>query len=345
MNRADTLPTLGSGEHAVQFYEADDDLAVSVGGYLAEGIRAGDGAIVVATAPHCGAFEAALAGAGVDVARERDAGTLLVEGAADLLGRFRDGDGLDSERFESVISGLVRRAAAGGRPVRIYGEMVAVLWNAGHLALAIELEELWNGLGSRVPFTLVCGYPAGVMSDAGTADAVREVCRLHSDVIAADFGNTTGSSSAGGYGSVAVSGAGPGDLGGAGPVMRARSFAFALDSVRAARRFAVGLLDKEPGEAALATDAAIVVTELAANAVLHARSGFTVMISRSAAAVRIAVGDNRPLPPGSDGVPFDVRTGHGLSVVSQLAIGWAVERLPDGKVVWVDLPWHGPAER
>jgi hypothetical protein len=345
MTRGSTLSTVGHREHAVQFYAADDDLAVSVGGYLAEGIRAGDGAIVVATAPHRGAFEAALAEAGVDVARERDAGTLLVEDATELLGRFLAGDGLDRELFQSVISGLVRRAAAGGRPVRIYGEMVAVLWAAGHVGLAIELEELWNELGSRVPFTLLCGYPARVMSDAVTADAAREVCRLHSDVIAADFGNTTDSSSAGGSGSAAVSVGGPGDSGAAGPVVRARSFAFALDSVRAARHFAAGLLDRGPGGAAQATDAAIVVTELAANAVLHARSGFTLTISRSAPAVRIAVRDNRPLPPGSDGVPFDVRTGHGLSVVSQLAIGWAVERLPDGKVVWVDLPWHGPAER
>ena len=39
-------------------------------------------------------------------------------------------------------------------------------------------------------------------------------------------------------------------------------------------------------------------------------------------------------------MPFDVREGHGLSVVSQLASGWAVERLPDGKVVWADLPAH-----
>ena len=38
------------------------------------------------------------------------------------------------------------------------------------------------------------------------------------------------------------------------------------------------------------------------------------------------------------GMPFDVRQGHGLSVVSQLASGWAVERLPAGKVVWADLP-------
>ena len=98
-----------------------------------------------------------------------------------------------------------------------------------------------------------------------------------------------------------------------------------------------GLLDQGPDDA-LASDAAIVATELAANAVLHARSGFILTVSRSAAAVRIAVRDSDPLVHRNGGMPFDVRPGHGLSVVSQLASGWAVERLADGKVVWADLP-------
>jgi hypothetical protein len=95
-----------------------------------------------------------------------------------------------------------------------------------------------------------------------------------------------------------------------------------------------------PPDNQLAGDAAIVATDLAANAVLHARSGFTLAVSRSADAVRIAVRDGGPLADRNDGMTFDVRRGHGLSVVSQLATGWAVERLPDGKVVRADLPWH-----
>ena len=117
-------------------------------------------------------------------------------------------------------------------------------------------------------------------------------------------------------------------------VIATRTFRADLDSVRAARHFTVGLLDRESGKR-LADDAAIVVTELAANAVLHAHSGFTLTVSRSAAAIRIAVRDSRPLASLKD---LDVKAGHGLSVVAQLARTWAVERLPDGKVVWAELP-------
>lgn len=301
MTGGSCLSAAGPVDHAVQFYRADDELAAAVGCYLVEGIRSGDSVIVVASAPHRLAFEAALGQAGINVAKERDAGSLLTEDAAGLLARFLGRGGLDHGRFRSVVSGLIRRAAAGGGHVRIYGEMVALLWDRGHIALALELEALWDGLGVLFPFSLLCGYPFDSVASGNSADAVREVCGLHSNVIAT------------------------------------RSFPAELDSVRAARRVAAGLLDGgSPRE--LAEDAAIVVTELASNAVLHASSGFTLTISRSAGMVRIAVRDNSPLVPRDDDRPFDVAVGHGLSVVAQLARAWDVEGLPDGKVVWAELP-------
>lgn len=300
MTGGTSLPTAAPRDHAVQFYLDDDELAAAVGAYLAEGMRSGDGVIVVATAPHRLTFETALAQIGIDVARERDAGRLLIEDAAGLLSRFLGGNGLDHGRFRSVLSTLIGRAAAGGRHVRIYGEMVGVLWDAGHVALAIELEGLWNGLGALLPFSLLCGYLSYSESSGGTADAVREVCGLHSDVIAT------------------------------------RSFPAELDSVRAARHATADLLDGECAQE-LAEDAAIVVTELASNAVLHAGSGFTLTISRSTATVRIAVRDDSPLVPRGDDQPFDVAAGHGLSVVAQIACAWDVEGLPSGKVVWAEL--------
>jgi hypothetical protein len=337
MARVTSLPTVGPRDHVVQFYGADEELAVTVGGYLAKGLRSGDGILVVATAPHRRAFAAALAHAGIDPARELDAGRLLMEDATELLDRFLVGDVLDHERFQSVASGLILRAAAGGRPVRVYAEMVAVLWDAGQVGLAVELEELWNGLGALLPFALLCAYPSRLMTGAETAGAVREVCALHSAVSAVEPASTAEPDGTAEPDSAVA----PGD---ADLAVRERSFPLELDSVRAARHFVTGLLDQGPDDA-LASDAAIVATELAANAVLHARSGFILTVSRSATAVRIAVRDSDALVHRNGSMPFDVRPGHGLSVVSQLASGWAVERLPDGKVVWADLPAEARSPR
>jgi anti-sigma regulatory factor (Ser/Thr protein kinase) len=129
-----------------------------------------------------------------------------------------------------------------------------------------------------------------------------------------------------------------------------RSFPAERSSVRAARHYVTSLLGEVRDETA-ACDAAIVATELAANAVLHARSGFTMTVCRTAVRTRIAVRDNTPLEnsglasagaeSSGQGIPFEVMTGHGLSVVAQLASRWAVDPLPDGKVVWAELPVAG----
>lgn len=228
----------------------------------------------------------------------RAEGELAATVGSYLADRFRAGR--DHGRFRSVVSGVIRRAAASGRRVRSYGEMVASRWHRGHFAPAVELEALWNGLGTLLPFSLVCSHPFDPVASGKAADATREVLGLHADVIAT------------------------------------RSFPAELDSVRAARHVTAGLLDGETAQE-VAEVVAIVVTELASNAVLHASSGFTLTISRSPTAVRIAVRDDSPLVPLDDGRPFDIRTGHGLSVVTQLACAWDVEGLPNGKVVWAEL--------
>jgi hypothetical protein len=53
---ADT--TIAPGEHVVQFYEDEPELARTVGRYVSETVQAGAAAIVIATEPHRRAFAA-----------------------------------------------------------------------------------------------------------------------------------------------------------------------------------------------------------------------------------------------------------------------------------------------
>jgi hypothetical protein len=122
-----------------------------------------------------------------------------------------------------------------------------------------------------------------------------------------------------------------------------RGFPPRLDSAREARHFVLSQLGSR-ADRALASDAAIVIAELAANAIVHARSMFTVAVSQPGDTmsgdngpgdtVRIAVRDMVPL---GDGERLVTATGHGLDVVAKIAKRWAVEPLPDGKVIWVEL--------
>ena len=90
---------------------------------------------------------------------------------------------------------------------------------------------------------------------------------------------------------------------------------------------------------ALLDDAALIASELATNAVLHARTEFTVVVSRRPGGnIRIAVRDTslaRPRPRRAGPL---ATSGRGLRLVEALAADWGADVLPDGKVIWAELP-------
>src|ERR1700730_13983081 len=110
-------------DHVVLFYERDDELIDPVSRYLADGVRLGEVAIVVATEAHRLAFASALAAAGIDVTEARQSGNLIMIDAGRALSSFMIGDRPDPVGFDAAIGERVREAARTGRPVRAYGEM------------------------------------------------------------------------------------------------------------------------------------------------------------------------------------------------------------------------------
>jgi hypothetical protein len=159
-------------------------LVRSVGRYLAEALHAGEGAVVIATAPHRDAFLAELRALGADPQAAVAAGRLVVLDAHETMACFIADGQPDRERFEAavgpVLSALRERCPAG---VRAYGEMVGVLWEAGRFAAAIRLEELWNALLRDGGFRLFCAYPIDVCGEGFTAADVDAVMRTHTHVV------------------------------------------------------------------------------------------------------------------------------------------------------------------
>jgi anti-sigma regulatory factor (Ser/Thr protein kinase) len=109
-------------------------------------------------------------------------------------------------------------------------------------------------------------------------------------------------------------------------------------SVSEARRYTLRTLDTLAPQ--LSDAVAVMVSELAANAVRHTASHFTVTIDQSDDLIRVAVSD------GGAGSPI-VRTpepiepsGRGLQIVQALAADWGVVPAanPPGKTVWFTVP-------
>jgi hypothetical protein len=173
----------GRGEHAVLFYQDEEELAERVSGYLLQAVQDDGVAIVLATPDHHRSFEERLAGAGVDVAAARARGSYLTLDASETIRGFMVADWPDPAGFWQAIGPLLRQAAEGGQPIRIFGEMVSLLWDAGLASAAIEVEVMWDELRAQFPFSLLCAYPAESASCAHHLDALTEVCRIHAEVI------------------------------------------------------------------------------------------------------------------------------------------------------------------
>jgi hypothetical protein len=93
----------------------------------------------------------------------------------------------DPEAFGNGMYEVIRRACRGRLDctIRIYGEMVDVLWKNGQQEAAIDLEMLWNQLAITHAFSLLCGYAMGhFYKDAQFQD----ICRQHTHVVSADGG-------------------------------------------------------------------------------------------------------------------------------------------------------------
>ncbi|MEW6474977.1 MAG: MEDS domain-containing protein [Actinomycetota bacterium] len=301
-------------DHVVQFYDHDDELAGGVIPFLTEALNAGGVAIVIATEAHRRDFADRLGDAGV---RARAGGSLLMLDAVEAMNTLLIDGRVAPHRFDKLIGDLIREAAERGRPVHAYGEIVAVMWDEGHVTAALELEGLWNGLRREAEFSLYCAYPLTSMEAEGDVDAFHAVCHQHSAVVGAPVALPRLQDSA---------------------LELACTFPWTGRGPTDARRFVTDTLAAW-GRADLIEDAAVITTELAANAVLHARTDFTITISRRPdGAIRVAVRDASILPPRRrDARPFE-GSGRGLELVEAIAAGWGADIQSDGKVVWAQLP-------
>jgi hypothetical protein len=101
----------------------------------------------------------------------------------EMLGQFMRDGWPDEELFKTSVNKILDRARGGeGRPVRAFGEMVAVLWAQGHNGATVHLEHLWHSLCREEAFALFCAYPrSGFTKDP--MESMREICAAHNKVL------------------------------------------------------------------------------------------------------------------------------------------------------------------
>lgn len=288
-------------DHVAHFYVDDDDLIRAALRHFSRA-EPGETVIVIATPEHRRALLAGL--------NARDGpgqpSVIAVDAAATLNRIMRAGRPVLA-RFDQIVGDLIERVP-GAVPVRVFGEMVGLLWESDRVEAAIELEGMWNRQADRRPISLFCAYPVRVELAHDAGGAVDSVCGLHTGVTGRPHDRDEAT----------------------------RAFASHIEAPRAARRFVTDTL-ADWGRDQLVPDAAVVTTELATNAVIHARSGFTVSLSWEHEHLRITVGDSSVEPPRYEASSPLAPTGRGLGLVKGIASGWGAEVGAYGKAVWAEL--------
>jgi anti-sigma regulatory factor (Ser/Thr protein kinase) len=114
-----------------------------------------------------------------------------------------------------------------------------------------------------------------------------------------------------------------------------RTFAPNASEVFAARHFVACVLEEWGLEI---EDLPLLVSELATNAVLHARSDFEVTVIRLPQCVRVEVFDQNTRLPSFAVAPTDAYSGRGLMLLRGLSTNWGVESHSDlGKTIWFEV--------
>jgi len=179
--------TLCERRHVVQFYTDDAYLLDSLCTLFRDGLHGGESIVAVMTGSHREGLQKRLLAQGIDEAKAKQKGRVIVLDAVEALSGFMDANGPNRERFLSQFGAIFRRAEAAAvaknKRVVAYGEMVAVLGEQKKFDALIRLERLWNELALSHSFYLCCAYPASLFQKELIGDAYSTICTEHSDVV------------------------------------------------------------------------------------------------------------------------------------------------------------------
>lgn len=169
-------------EHIAQFYESDGALIENLASFAAAGLGRGESVIVVATPEHLRELATSLDGEGVDLQSAVAEDRYITVDAEMGLASFMVQNWPDDQRFSAFVEQLIRRATVKNHRVRVFGEMVALLWARGQAAATVRLEHLWQQFCKSHSFALFCAYPKAGLTKHPT-ESFAEICAAHTQIL------------------------------------------------------------------------------------------------------------------------------------------------------------------
>ena len=169
-------------DHLVQIYESEKVFIKTLEGFVGDGFLRGEAVIVIGSDPHLAILEDRLIDQGFDLDILRAADQFITMKIEEATHAFMVNDWPDETLFFKFVSTLMERAMKNSSKVRVFGEIVADLWEKGMIGATVHLETLWHRLQDQENFCLFCAYPkSGFTQDVN--ESIRQICNTHSKVI------------------------------------------------------------------------------------------------------------------------------------------------------------------
>lgn len=171
-------------DHILQIYEDDKEFMDLLESYVTNGIDTGDAVVIIATPEHLKSLHQRLRDRGYDLFSLTLQDQYIPLDASETLSQFIINGWPDENLFFHLLTNLLLRARKKDRPVRAFGEMVALLWSQGYSGATVQLEHLWSRFCELEQFKLFCAYPKVGFTENAVA-SIERICGCHSKVISA----------------------------------------------------------------------------------------------------------------------------------------------------------------
>jgi PAS domain S-box-containing protein len=175
------------GEHVVYFYQESDSLLDALCNFVGPALDADSAAVIIATKIHRDGLQHRLTARGLDTQKASKQGRYVALDAPEIKSKIMVEGMPDAARFFEVVGGTIARTSALLKPaspeIVVFGELDSLLWKEGKIEAAIRLEQFWNELAKKHPFSLRCAYPVASFYGEKNAQPLMRVCAEHSAVV------------------------------------------------------------------------------------------------------------------------------------------------------------------
>jgi len=173
------------GDHAVQLYQEESDLADALTRFAAAGLALGEGVVVIGSTPRWVALTERLRAGGVDTHNAMLRGQLRLFGARVILSSCMSHGVPDRLAFNEAIGGVLGLMRMRYPVVRVFAELTDLLWAEGRRNAAQAIERFWNKLAESQSFSLLCACPLDSLDGRAYEGALQSVCALHTHLVPA----------------------------------------------------------------------------------------------------------------------------------------------------------------